>query len=121
MKVALIASIWISVPPKGFSFGAQEILASYIAEGLRKKGHDVFLLDLNSQIRLKCRDEYKDKWDPENDHYWKNVSFVKRFINEHQQLVDSYIDQIMDSRAGIVGFSVYYPNQLMSLEIQITT
>lgn len=43
MKIGLIASIWISVPPKGFGFGAQEYLAWCIAEGLMKKGHDVTL------------------------------------------------------------------------------
>lgn len=43
MKIAIIASIWISVPPKGFGFGAQEYLAYSIAEGLKKKGHDVTL------------------------------------------------------------------------------
>src|SRR5258706_10862829 len=43
MRIGLIASIWISVPPKGFGFGAQEYLAWCIAEGLMKKGHDVTL------------------------------------------------------------------------------
>lgn len=43
MKIAIVASIWISVPPKGFGFGAQESLAYYIAEGLIKKGHEVTL------------------------------------------------------------------------------
>lgn len=43
MKIAIIASIWISVPPQGFGFGAQEYLAYYIAEGMKSKGHDVTL------------------------------------------------------------------------------
>lgn len=43
MRIAIIASIWISVPPKDFGFGAQEYLAYSIAEGLKKKGHDVSL------------------------------------------------------------------------------
>ncbi len=37
MQIAIVASIWISVPPKGFGFGAQEYLAYYIAEGLKRK------------------------------------------------------------------------------------
>jgi hypothetical protein len=43
MKIAIIASIWISVPPQDFGFGAQEYLAYYIAEGMKRKGHDVTL------------------------------------------------------------------------------
>lgn len=43
MKIAIVASIWISVPPKGYGFGAQEYLAYYIAKILKEKGHDVTL------------------------------------------------------------------------------
>lgn len=43
MKIGLIASIWIRIPPPGFGFGAQEYLAYAIAEGLQKRGHDVTL------------------------------------------------------------------------------
>ncbi len=54
MRIALIASIWISVPPKGFGFGAQEYLAYHIAEGLKKKGHEVTLFaTADSQVSTK--------------------------------------------------------------------
>lgn len=43
MKIAVIASIWISVPPQDFGFGAQEYLAYHIAEGMKRRGHDVTL------------------------------------------------------------------------------
>lgn len=41
MRIGIIASVWISVPPHGFGFGAQEYLAYHLAEGLMRKGHDV--------------------------------------------------------------------------------
>jgi len=41
MKIGIIASIWIRIPPPGFGFGAQEYLAYELAEGLVKKGHEV--------------------------------------------------------------------------------
>lgn len=43
MKIAIVASIWIKVPPQDFGFGAQEYLAYYLAEGLQKRGHDITL------------------------------------------------------------------------------
>lgn len=43
MKIGIIGSIWISIPPKNFGFGAQEYLMYYLAEGLKKKKHDVTL------------------------------------------------------------------------------
>lgn len=43
MKIGIIASIWISNPPQEFGFGAQEYLTYHLAEGLKKRGHDVTL------------------------------------------------------------------------------
>lgn len=43
MKIAIIASIWISVPPKNFGTGAQEYLAYHLAEKLIERGHEVTL------------------------------------------------------------------------------
>lgn len=43
MRIGIIASVWISVPPSDFGFGAQEYLASAITENLVKQGHDVTL------------------------------------------------------------------------------
>jgi glycosyltransferase involved in cell wall biosynthesis len=47
MKIAIIASIWIPVPPPGFGFGAQEYLAYELAEGLVRRGHEVTLFAAN--------------------------------------------------------------------------
>lgn len=55
MRIAIIASIWIPVPPKSFGFGAQEYLSYYIAEGMQRKGHDVTLFasgDSNVTVKL---------------------------------------------------------------------
>jgi glycosyltransferase involved in cell wall biosynthesis len=43
MKIGIIASIWIQVPPPNMGFGAQEYLAYQLVEGLIKKGHEVTL------------------------------------------------------------------------------
>ena len=55
MKIALVASIWIRIPPKGFGFGAQEYIAYALAEGLTRKGHEVTLFatgDSSTSARL---------------------------------------------------------------------
>ncbi len=43
MKIGIVASIWIQVPPPNMGFGAQEYLAYQLVEGLIKKGHEVTL------------------------------------------------------------------------------
>jgi glycosyltransferase involved in cell wall biosynthesis len=55
VKIGLIASVWISSPPKNFGFGSQEYLTYYIAEGLVKRGHQVTLFapgDSKTSARL---------------------------------------------------------------------
>ncbi len=41
MKIAILSTPWISVPPKGY--GGMELVVSNLTEELVKKGHDVML------------------------------------------------------------------------------
>lgn len=53
--MGIIASIWIKNPPSGFGFGAQEYLTYQIAEGMKKRGHEVTLFatgDSETSVRL---------------------------------------------------------------------
>src|SRR5690348_16186636 len=50
MKIAIIGSVFLSVPPEGFAFGAQEYLQYQLAKGLTKKGHDVTLFATGKPI-----------------------------------------------------------------------
>lgn len=43
MKIGIIASIWIKVPPADNGFGAQEYIVSCLAEGLIRRNHQVTL------------------------------------------------------------------------------
>lgn len=55
MRIAIVASQWISVPPKAGGFGAQEYLAYHLARGLQKRGHDITLFasgDSTREFRL---------------------------------------------------------------------
>lgn len=105
----VIAPSWsIEKPP---------ISLALLSASLKSNGHGVSLFDLNHQMYLRCKDEYKDKWRPEDDLYWKDPSFVNKFIDDHPGLIKNCIEQILDSKARIIGFSVYYPNQLMTLKI----
>ena len=54
MKIALLSTPWIALPPKGY--GGIELVVSNLAEGLVKRNHDVTLFatgDSTSSAKLK--------------------------------------------------------------------
>ena len=53
MKIAIVASIWISIPPKDLGFGAQETIAYYLARELGKRGHEVTVFATGKSNELK--------------------------------------------------------------------
>ncbi|MCX5713496.1 MAG: radical SAM protein [Candidatus Omnitrophica bacterium] len=110
MKVALIlAPDWSRTKPP--------LSLALLSAALRERKHTVHCLDLNNQLYHRCQEEYKDKWEQKNDFYWKDICFVNRFIKDHRRILDDYIDYIFDNGIYLIGFSLYFPNQLMSLEI----
>jgi hypothetical protein len=109
VKIALLfAPLWSRehVPPFGLS-----LIASY----MRGRGHDVMLWDLNTYFFL-----YSDRnfWVD----YFGNISgtdpvFQRRFIDNNRKFFDGVVDRVLDSGAQVIGFSVFYNNELMSLEL----
>ncbi|MBU1146985.1 MAG: radical SAM protein [Candidatus Omnitrophica bacterium] len=89
------------------------LLSSY----LRKHGYQVSVFDLNNDFYHNASEAYKDTWKKEKDLLWTDPDFVARFISENNDLIDVFLGKIMGSGASVIGFSVYYPNELMSLEL----
>ena len=60
MKIAQIANIWQSIPPKGY--GGTERVIFDLCEGLTKKGHDVTLFATgDSKVSCKLSSIIKEK------------------------------------------------------------
>lgn len=84
---------------------------------LRKDGHQVFNFDLNNDFYHNCIGEYKGKWKKAEDEFWTDYSSVSKFISANEEIIDRAVKQILASNAQMIGFSVYYPTELMSLEL----
>lgn len=58
MKIALLSTPWIAIPPKGY--GGIELVVANLAEGLVKRGHDVTVFATgDSKTPAKCAYYYK--------------------------------------------------------------
>lgn len=110
MHVALILTpVWSREMP--------HLAIAMLSSFLRRDGHDVIVFDLNNEFYHKVSDEYKNKWLKQRDLFWIDNSFITRFISENEGLIQSAIKNILETGARIIGFSVYYPNELISLEL----
>ncbi len=110
MKITLVmAPSWSRVKPP--------IALALLSANLKKHGHEVSVLDLNNQLYLKCGEGYREKWEKEEDINWVDKNFVNRFFSDNRDLVAGYVEQILSYAPDIIGFSVYFTNQLASLEI----
>ncbi len=110
MKLALIqAPCWgISCPPYGLA-----VLAAY----LRDKGHQVYIKDLNIEFYHERTDEYIDAWKPENTHLWVNPRLVSNFIFDYNQIIDKKVEDILNTEASLIGFSIHCSSEHMAKEI----
>ena len=110
MKISLVmAPNWSRVKPP--------ISLALFAANLKKYNHEVSVFDLNNQLFLKCKEEYQAKWGMEEDIHWIDKNFINEFLSDNKDLIDDYVEDILERGSKVIGFSVYFPNQLMSLEI----
>jgi len=86
-----------------------------LAAALRKQNHQVAVFDINIQIHHK----YKTSglWKSEEDIHWEDPIFVSKFIDENEDLLNSFVSQIISTGAQAIGFSIYFTTSRISLEL----
>jgi len=110
MKVALVlCPAWSREVP--------HLAIAILSACLRRNGHEVFVFDLNNDFYHNCIEKYKTKWRKEEDLFWTENSFVSGFISEHEHIIRKAVKNILATDAQVIGFSVYFPTELMSLEL----
>ncbi|MDD4909404.1 MAG: radical SAM protein [Candidatus Omnitrophica bacterium] len=115
MKVALVLC-------PAWSIDMPHLALGLLSSNLRKEGREVAVFDLNVKLYHQCKEHYKVLWRKENDSRWgmpgrDGEDTVPMFIQEHEEIVDYYVGRILNTGASIIGLSVYYTTERMSLEI----
>lgn len=108
MKIALILcpSWGIETPHLGIAL---------LVAVLKKRGFQVQIFDFNIRVQNK----YKEKglWKSEEDVHWESEASVLEFINENEELLDSFLDEVCSTDSRVIGFSIYNTTQKLSLEL----
>ena len=111
MKVALIlCPSWDTEYPT-------YALAS-LAAGLSARGHEANIFDLNqvfAHLALGAKERPARRSDLASQ--WTDNSFVLGQMEEHAGYLESFVDGVLAQGHRVVGFSVYFTTERMSLEL----
>ena len=100
-------------PPWGVN--APPMSLGYLSKFLRSQKFDCRILDLNVISYGDAPIHQRQLWDVENDYVWRNTNPVEMIAK-----IDGFwrlVDEIIESKYEIVGFSLIDPNQFVSCEI----
>jgi len=110
MKIALIqCPVWGTYdPPLGLA---------QLSGCLKKAGQEVFIFDLNIKLYRKRTQNYKDMWAWEQSSFWYNQGNVDGFFIANKSAIDDYVHKMLETGAGVFGFSVNAASRLASLKV----
>ncbi|MFH1202401.1 MAG: radical SAM protein [Candidatus Omnitrophota bacterium] len=110
MKIALIQSpVWGTYDPP--------VALAQLSACLKKDGHEVYALDLNIELYLNRKENYKNAWAWEQCGFWYDPSCILKFFTDNQDIIREYINKIFRSNPRIICFSVSTASRLASLEL----
>lgn len=110
MKLTLIqCPVWGTYDPP--------LALAQLSACLKRDGHEICVLDLNIELYLKRRENYKNTWAWEQSLFWYRPECVSKFLADNKDIIDQYVDRIVDGGYGVVCFSVTAASRLTSLEL----
>ncbi|MCX5713908.1 MAG: hypothetical protein NT033_03675, partial [Candidatus Omnitrophica bacterium] len=84
---------------------------------LRSRGRDVYVFDLNNKLFHSVEDERKGLWQLSNESFWDNKASIEKFAAEYDELLNGFVDEVLETGATLIGFSVYSSSKEFSLLI----
>lgn len=81
---------------------------AYLCAYLRERGHEVTILDFNAELDWPFND---------SEEKWKDREFLRQFLSDNEDCVKSLAERILDTEAGIIGFSIWASTKYVSLAL----
>lgn len=106
----VMCPMWgVNMPPLGIS---------YLQAILKQEGYHSSVLDINIDMFNKVAAEYKDLWRMQNFRLWNDrYLFEEKILSLFDKEIDYYVNEILNQKAKIIGFSVNAGNLLFSIEL----
>lgn len=110
MKIALIqCPVWGTYDPP--------VALAQLAACLRRDDQEVSVFDININLYLKRKENYRNMWAWEQSLFWYNSEQVNKFFQDNDEDIESCLKDIINAGVEIVGFSVNAASRLSSIEI----
>lgn len=110
MKIALIqCPVWGTNDPP--------LALAQLSACLKNEGYEVHALDLNIELYLNRKENYKDMWAWEQCDFWHDLSNVAKFFADNQEIISQCVNRILKENPQIICFSVSTSSRLASLEL----
>lgn len=85
---------------------------------LRDVGHQVFCFDLNNALYCSGPEEYRKFWDDKDQYsFWSSRGLIDKFIQDNQKMIEFQVEQVLNTEARVIGFTVHFSSLLLSLEL----
>jgi len=109
-KIALVQPpVWgIYEPP---------VALAQISSCLKEASYDVSVFDLNIQFYKRRKEEYNTVWAIEQSAFWTSEDNVKKFLNDHADLIDEHVNKIVEINPAAIGFSVNVCSLTATIEL----
>jgi len=110
MKILLVqCPVWGTYDPP--------LALAQLSSCLKNAGYEVSCFDLNIKLYLNRTSCYKDSWAWERSLSWYKEEDVDKFIKDNKNLIEKYVNELIDARPKIAGFSVNAASKISSLKI----
>jgi len=113
-KAAKHLSVALVLTP-GWGVESPPYALALLAAILKKQQYGVHVFDINNIMYNASRSH--GAWNWEDSLFWQKKESVDKYIADNQALIDGIVEQIVDLKVDVVGFSVYSTTNLMSIEL----
>ena len=109
-QIALVlCPVWgTQMPPLGLA---------YLSAFLENQNWHPELIDFNIELFHGSTDQQKALFAEENFRHWTDPESFSRIRTAFSQAIDDLVDRLIRTEKRVIGFSVYSPNRLFTIEV----
>jgi len=90
---------------------------SYMASFLKNQGWSPLIIDFNIELFLNSPENLKALFAEENFRHWTDQKSFGRISAAFSDRIDGLVDTLLSLDRKVIGFSVYSPNRLFTIEV----
>ena len=109
-QVALVmCPVWgTEMPPLGIG---------YLEAFLLNQGWNPLILDFNIELFRNIPDNLRTLFGEDNFRHWTDSESFRRIVPALSGAIDALVTRLIDTGRKVIGFSVYSPNRLFTIEV----